>query len=136
MTLGKMIKAKRETLGLSQAELARKLFVSRQTVSRWENDARCPDLIMAKKIAIVLGVTLDELIPGEDLEGYVPPKEPKRELRNMLIGIFLMLLAVWFLVYAASGNATFFGVIAIILPFIACLFFISGCFCDAPKSTE
>ena len=136
MTLGKMIKAKREALGLSQAELASKLFVSRQTVSRWENNTRCPDLIMSKKIAMVLGITLDELIPGEDLEGYIPPEEPKRELRNMLIGIFLMLLAIWFLVYATSGNATFFGVIAIILPFIACLFFIAGCFYEAPKSTE
>ena len=136
MTLGAMIKAKRESLGLTQAELTNKLFVSRQTVSRWENGSRCPDLIMSKKIAIVLGISLDELIPSEDLDGYVPPKEPKKELRNMLIGIFLMLISIWFLVYAAVGNATFFGALAIVLPFIACIFFISGCFYEEPKNME
>ena len=50
MTFGQAIKEKREKLGLTQQELAEKLFVSRQTVCRWENGTRCPDLIMAKKI--------------------------------------------------------------------------------------
>ena len=71
MQFGEAIKKKRESLGLTQQELAEKLFVSRQTVCRWENGSRCPDLVMAKKIALVLGISLDELIPKEAVQDYV-----------------------------------------------------------------
>lgn len=37
---------------LTQQQLADKLYVSRQTVCRWENGSRCPDLITAKKTGI------------------------------------------------------------------------------------
>jgi transcriptional regulator with XRE-family HTH domain len=46
---GEAIKKRREQLGLTQQDLAEKLFVSRQTVCRWENGSRYPDLVMAKK---------------------------------------------------------------------------------------
>lgn len=98
MTLGKMIREKREALGMTQQELAGRLFVSRQTVSRWESGARCPDLIMAKKIAMVLGISLDELIPGEDLASYVAPKESVMDIscvKVMLVGLMLELIAVF-----------------------------------------
>lgn len=49
MNFGEAIKKRREQLEMTQQELAQKLFVSRQTVCRWENGSRCPDLIMAKK---------------------------------------------------------------------------------------
>lgn len=45
MTLGEMIRSRREAVGLSQQEMAEKLFVSRQTVSRWESDTRTPDVL-------------------------------------------------------------------------------------------
>lgn len=51
---------------MTQQELADKLFVSRQTVSRWESGSRCPDLIMSRKIATMLGISMDELIPSND----------------------------------------------------------------------
>ena len=94
MKLGEAIKEKREKLGMTQQDLAEKLFVSRQTVCRWENGTRCPDLIMAKKIALVLNISLDELIPGEALASYVPPKEPALDLsciKVMLTGLLLVL---------------------------------------------
>ena len=55
----------REEKKYTQQQLADKLYVSRQTVCRWENGSRCPDLITAKKLAMELGVTLDELISDE-----------------------------------------------------------------------
>ncbi len=48
-------------------QLADKLYVSRQTVCRWENGSRCPDLITAKKLALELDVSMDELISDEDV---------------------------------------------------------------------
>ena len=68
MALGDNIKRLREGHSLTQQQLADKLYVSRQTVCRWENGSRCPDLIMAKKLAAELDVSLDELISDEDLK--------------------------------------------------------------------
>lgn len=51
MALNDNIKKFREEKNLTQQQLADKLYVSRQTVCRWENGSRCPDLIMAKKLA-------------------------------------------------------------------------------------
>jgi DNA-binding XRE family transcriptional regulator len=105
MTFGQAIKEKREKLGLTQQELAEKLFVSRQTVCRWENGTRCPDLIMAKKISMVLGIPMDDLISTEVAQDYTPPKEVGPDLsfvKVMLAGIMLLLIAVFF--YVADGT--------------------------------
>lgn len=67
MALNDNIKRLREEKNLTQQQLADKLYVSRQTVCRWENGSRCPDLITAKKLALELEVSVDELISGEDI---------------------------------------------------------------------
>ena len=68
MALGENIKKLREENNLTQQQLADRLYVSRQTVCRWESGARCPDLIMAKKLAMEFGRTLDDLISDEDID--------------------------------------------------------------------
>ena len=55
MALSDNIKKLREEKNLTQQQLADKLYVSRQTVCRWENGSRCPDLITAKKTGIRTG---------------------------------------------------------------------------------
>ena len=70
MALGDNIKRLREERQLTQQMLADKLYVSRQTVCRWENGSRCPDLIMAKKLAVELNISLDELISDEDVDQF------------------------------------------------------------------
>ncbi|RHG75393.1 XRE family transcriptional regulator [Mediterraneibacter gnavus] len=55
----------RKKQGLSQEELGMELQVSRQTISKWESGSRCPDLITAKKLALELKVSMDELISDE-----------------------------------------------------------------------
>ena len=78
MALGDNIKRLREERQLTQQMLADKLYVSRQTVCRWENGTRCPDLIMAKRIAMEFDVSLDELISDEDLKKFA-----KKEFMNI-----------------------------------------------------
>ena len=51
MALSDRIKERREARHMTQQQLADRLYVSRQTVCRWENGTRCPDLIMAKQLA-------------------------------------------------------------------------------------
>ena len=76
MALGDNIKKLREEHSLTQQQLADKLYVSRQTVCRWENGTRCPDLIMAKKLAVELNISLDELISDEDLKEFTKNQLP------------------------------------------------------------
>ena len=71
MALGDNIKRLREEHSLTQQQLADKLYVSRQTICRWENGTRCPDLKKKKKLAMELDVSLDELISDEDLKTFI-----------------------------------------------------------------
>ena len=65
MELGKQIKKYRSEMNLSQEELADKIFVSRQTVSNWENDKNYPDIKSLLLMSKVFGVSLDILVKGD-----------------------------------------------------------------------
>lgn len=62
MKLGNSLFHVRKRCGMSQEEVAEKLGVSRQTVSKWETDETLPDIRQAKRMALIYGVSLDELI--------------------------------------------------------------------------
>lgn len=62
MKLGNSLFHARKRCGMSQEEVAEKLGVSRQTVSKWETDETLPDIRQAKRMAVIYGVSLDELI--------------------------------------------------------------------------
>ena len=62
MNLGENLFQARKKKGLSQEAMAEKLGVSRQTISKWETDETLPDIRQAKKLAVLYGLTLDELI--------------------------------------------------------------------------
>lgn len=62
MKLGENLFQARKRKGLSQEAVAEKLGVSRQTISKWETDETLPDIRQAKKLAVLYGLTLDELI--------------------------------------------------------------------------
>lgn len=64
MTLGERIAYYRGVLGLSQGELAERLGVSRQAVSKWETDAGLPDLDRLIALSGLYNITLDELVKG------------------------------------------------------------------------
>lgn len=67
MELGRQIKKYRAEAKMSQEELADKIFVSRQTISNWENDKNYPDIKSLVLMSEVFHVSLDHLIKG-DLE--------------------------------------------------------------------
>ena len=52
----------RKTSGLSQEAVASKLGVSRQTISKWETGETLPDIHQSKQLAVLYGVSLDELV--------------------------------------------------------------------------
>ena len=67
MELGKQIKMYRTEMKLSQDELADKVYVTRQTISNWENNRNYPDIRSLVLLCNVFGVSLDILVKG-DLE--------------------------------------------------------------------
>lgn len=62
MNLGTNLYNARKKSGLSQEEVAEKLGVSRQTISKWETDETLPDIRQAKRLAGLYHLTLDDLI--------------------------------------------------------------------------
>lgn len=62
MSLGNHLFHARKKKGLSQEEVAGKLGISRQTVSKWETDETLPDICQSKKLAVLYGLSLDELV--------------------------------------------------------------------------
>ena len=61
-TMGKRIMRHRKALGLTQEQLAEKLGVTAQAVSKWENDQSCPDIYMLPRLAELFDTTTDELL--------------------------------------------------------------------------
>ena len=71
MTLGESINYYRKKAGLSQEELAEKVGVSRQSVSKWELGEATPEVGKLMALAAAFGITTDRLLSGE-----IPKEEP------------------------------------------------------------
>ena len=77
-TLGKRISANRKRLGLTQDQLAERLGVTAQAVSKWENDQSCPDIGTLPKLAEIFDITTDELLGSA-------PREKKKVLEAEVV---------------------------------------------------
>ena len=66
MKLGKKIHQLRKLSGMTQEQLAEKLDVSRQTVSKWESETTVPDLESMVRICRMFHISLDELLLKEE----------------------------------------------------------------------
>lgn len=65
MELGNRIKGYRTALKLTQDDLAEKVFVTRQTISNWENNKSYPDIHSLVLLSTIFDVTLDQLVKGD-----------------------------------------------------------------------
>lgn len=87
MQLNKQIKKYRIEANLSQEELADKLFVSRQTISNWENDKSYPDVNSLLLISEVFHISLDHLIKGdvEEMKKEIDVQEHMKFQKDSII---------------------------------------------------
>ena len=99
MNLGSQIKRYRNELHLSQEELAEKIFVSRQSVSNWENDKTYPDIKSLLLLSELFSVSLDTLIKG-DLEIM------KKEIDAQELAVFQKDSIVFSILFAVMVIAT------------------------------
>ena len=88
-TIGQRISEKRKANGLTQEMLAEAMGVSGQAVSKWENDISCPDITLLPSLAKKLGITLDELLVGEEEapRAEVIPPEERKDFNKMMLRI-------------------------------------------------
>jgi transcriptional regulator with XRE-family HTH domain len=86
MNLSKQIKRLREEAGFSQEELSEKIYVSRQTISNWENERSYPDIHNLLLLSVLFDVTLDELVKGdvETMKNVIKKDEMNRYSYIML----------------------------------------------------
>lgn len=93
MELGSNIKKYRNAMNWSQDELADKVFVSRQTVSNWENDKNYPDIKSLILLSEVFGISLDNLVKGDivKMKEQINSEEIERFRRDGNIYTILLL---------------------------------------------
>lgn len=84
MSVGENIAKLRKGAGLTQEELAEKLNISGQAVSKWENDMSCPDVEMLARISKLFGCTLDEVVNGKPAAPQMKSSDPKDVDRRVL----------------------------------------------------
>lgn len=109
MTLGEKLCELRKRNNISQIELAEELYVSRQTISRWEQDAVTPSTENLLRISKKFGVPLEELVNGgttapkqDDSPAEVRKPEEKPKARPLMAAV-LAVCALIAAVFACIG---------------------------------
>ncbi len=132
MELGKRIKHYRTEKALSQDNLAEKVYVSRQTISNWENDKSYPDINSIVLLSEVFDVAIDNLIKG-DVE-QMKDEISIEEIKKMNVYSWIMLVFLLLAVVSVIPLVKFIGFYAFI-PF-ACLWAISMFFAMKIEKTK
>ena len=89
MEFNEKLQQLRKQKGLTQEELAEALFVSRTAISKWESGRGYPNIDSLKAIAKFYGVTIDELLSGEDALTIAEEdcKRKERRSRDLVVGL-------------------------------------------------
>lgn len=93
MEIGNQIRKYRADLKLSQDDLAEKVYVTRQTISNWENNRNYPDIRSLVLLSNVFGVSLDILVKGdlEQMKDEIRAEDIRRFRRDgRIYGVFLI----------------------------------------------
>lgn len=82
MSIGSRLARERRNRNLTQEQLAEKLGVTRQAVSRWESDTAYPETDKIVRMATLFGVSCDYLLGVAEREGEAPPSPVTRLLQE------------------------------------------------------
>lgn len=97
MEIGNKILELRKNIGLSQEELAEKVGVSRQTISKWELGETSPDIAQAKKLSKIFNISIDELVNNDKKDIIIEKVSNTEKLAGLIIKI-LKFIGIAFLV--------------------------------------
>lgn len=124
MKLGQTIYELRTAKNLSQGDLADLLDVSRQSVSKWENDTATPDLDKLIKLCDAFGVSLDELTgrtptPPEQPAASAPARDPALTPQKIVGYILLVISLLAALVFVVLEREPYLYLVTV-LPVLGC----------------
>lgn len=144
--IGKFIAEKRKGKNLTQAQLAERLNITDRAVSKWETGRSLPDSSVMVELCELIGITVNELLTGEDLEmknynekaelNLIEMKKQKEEADKRLLAVeivigivsilFLFTLIAVAAVYANAGGEAWIVwtlILAGVAQFIVCMLF-------------
>ena len=99
MELGNQIKKYRSELQISQEQLADRIYVSRQTISNWENEKSYPDIVSVLKMSDLYGVSLDYLLKGDSpMKNYLDYIEESTNVVKSKVKLSKLILILSYLV--------------------------------------
>lgn len=98
MEFNKKIQELRKQKGLTQEELADALYVSRTAISKWESGRGYPNIDSLKAIAKFFGITIDELLSGDELLAVAQEdsKQKEKNFRDLVFGLLDCSIAIFF----------------------------------------
>ena len=116
MELNEKLQELRKKKGLTQEELAEKLYVSRTAISKWESGRGVPSVDSLKAISTFFSVSLDDLLSGEELLVLAEDDRKQKEshTRDVMFGLFDCCMALLFFL-PLFGQKTSVGVRALSL---------------------
>ncbi len=130
-----LIKLRKEN-ELTQNELADKLNVSFQAISKWERGENLPDANLMLKIADLYHITVDEILRGELLPREDSKSLNKKKSLYMLIGIIIIVLSVLPFMFLFNTNL-FLGIALIIgISAIGIVLVVIGSLIKIPEKSE
>lgn len=94
MNFSKQLRKYREEMGFSQEVLAEKIYVTRQTISKWENDKTYPDIHNLIALSVLFDISLDELVRGDmdKMKQEIANEKMMRDSKGMLLFIMLTII--------------------------------------------
>lgn len=112
--IGKFITERRREKGLTQDDIAKRLGITSQSVSKWERGVNVPDISVLKELSGILGVTVEELLKGRcensstlNEKNIVEYDESKKDKKAILLIIFItgvLILAIAVGVYLRNNS--------------------------------
>ena len=98
MEFNEKLQKLRKQKGLTQEELAQALFVSRTAISKWESGRGIPNIESLKATANFFGITIDELLSGDELLNIAEEdvKQKEKHSRDIIFGLLDISVALLF----------------------------------------
>lgn len=109
MSLGEKIKDYRKKAGLSQEQLAENLNVSRQAITKWENDKGIPDISNLIAISDEFGLSLDELIKEDNVVKKKIIADSASKKWHILVIVYLVAIIFYIAYFAITQRILMIG---------------------------
>ena len=86
-TFGQRLQRLRKNANLTQEDVATKLNITAQAVSKWENDVSAPDISVLVELSEILGVSLDELMGKDTPTTTLVPEAQRKDIDKMFLRV-------------------------------------------------